>query len=71
MKTITCRQMGGMCDTPITANTKEEMLGQGMRHLEEAHPKMAEGVKSMPADDPNMVAWREGFDRTWTETPEE
>lgn len=41
MKTLICRDMGGMCDAPITANTSDEMIGKGMVHLEEAHPEMA------------------------------
>lgn len=35
MKTMTCKQMGGPCDTAFTANTAEEMMKVGGEHLEE------------------------------------
>jgi len=71
MKTITCREMGGMCDEPITAATKDEMLAKGMAHLEAAHPEMAETVKTMPKEDPMMVEWAAKFDATWDAAPEQ
>jgi predicted small metal-binding protein len=65
MKTITCREMGGMCDTPISAETKEEMIQKGMEHVEEAHPEMAANIKAMAKDDPKMIEWSQNFDKTW------
>jgi len=70
MKTMTCAQMGGMCDAAITANTKDEMMSKGMAHLEEAHPEMAADVKKMPKDDPLMVEWQSKFDKDWDAAPE-
>lgn len=70
MKTITCRQLGGMCDEPITASTQEEMMTKGMQHLEKAHPEMAASVKKMPETDPMMVKWQEDFQKTWKSTPD-
>ncbi len=70
MKTITCRQMGGMCDEPISGNTPDELMGVGMKHLEVAHPDMAASVKAMPKDDPKMVEWGTQFQKTWDETPD-
>ncbi len=63
--------MGGMCETVISAETKDEMMEKGMAHLEVAHPEMAESVKTMPADDPMMVAWVEKFNADWESTPED
>jgi len=71
MKTLTCKQMGGTCDHPITAATPDEMMALGMAHLESAHPEMAAQVKSMAHDDPMMIAWMETFQKTWAETPED
>ncbi len=68
---MTCAQMGGMCETVISAETKDEMMEKGMAHLEVAHPEMAESVKTMPADDPMMVAWVEKFNADWESTPED
>jgi predicted small metal-binding protein len=70
MKTITCAQMGGMCDAEMKAGSKDEMMSVAMNHLEEAHPEMAATVKAMPATDPAMVKWSEDFDKTWEATPD-
>ena len=70
MKTMTCAQMGGMCEEKVTAATQEEMMGKGMAHLEVAHPEMAASIKSMPKEDPLMVAWSEKFAKDWEATPE-
>lgn len=70
MKTITCAQMGGMCDTPISGATKDEIIANGMKHLEEAHPEMAATIKATPMDDPKMVEWSQKFNATWDATPE-
>jgi predicted small metal-binding protein len=70
MKTLTCRQLGGMCDTAISANTSNEMMSAGMKHVEEAHPQMAADIKAMPQDDPKMVDWSKKFMETWEAAPE-
>jgi len=62
--------MGGMCDTALSAENKEEMMGKGMMHLEEAHPEMAAGVKAMPKEDPMMVAWVGKFNEDWETAPD-
>lgn len=70
MKTMTCRQMGGMCDTQVHGATEDEMMGNGMRHLEEAHPEMAANIKAMPMDDPKMVEWSQNFHADFAALPE-
>jgi hypothetical protein len=62
--------MGGMCDEKISGGTPEELIGNGMVHLEAAHPEMAASVKTMPKDDPMMVKWSNDFMKTWEETPD-
>ena len=71
MKTMTCKAMGGMCDTTMSANTSDEMIAEGMKHIESAHPEMAASIKSMPKDDPKMVAWYMQFMKDWAATPED
>jgi predicted small metal-binding protein len=61
MKTMTCAQMGGMCEEKICGNSIEEMLANGMAHLEITHPEMAASIKAMPSDDPKMVEWDNKF----------
>lgn len=71
MKTMTCRQMGGMCDHKMTAATSDEMMKIGMEHLEAAHPQMAADIKAMPKDDPKMVEWYNKFMADWAALPED
>lgn len=62
--------MGGMCEEKIMGSTPEEMMSNGMIHLEAAHPEMAAQVKAMPKDDPAMVSWNEKFMKDWADAPE-
>ena len=66
---MTCAQMGGMCDAKVTGSSPEEMMGNGMAHLEAAHPEMAATVKAMPKDDPMMVSWNEKFMKDYEAAP--
>ena len=67
---MTCSQMGGMCDAKILGSTSDEMMANGMKHLEEAHPEMAADVKKMPDTDPMMVSWNEKFQKDFEAAPE-
>jgi predicted small metal-binding protein len=71
MKTLTCSQMGGPCDAKITGSTMDEMMINGMKHLEEVHPQMAEDVKKASPTDPMMIAWNEKFKNDFEAAPEE
>lgn len=71
MKMLTCAQMGGMCETEIHGATAEEMMGNGMKHLEEAHPEMAANIKAMGMDDPQIVAWSKKFQEAFDAAPEQ
>ena len=70
MKTMTCAQMGGECDAKITGNTPDEMMMNGMKHLEEVHPKMAADVKAASPTDPMMIQWNENFKKDFEAGPE-
>ena len=70
MKMMTCAQMGGPCEAEIKGETVDEMMTNGMAHLEQAHPDMAVSVKAMPKDAPEMVAWNEKFMAEWAAAPE-
>ncbi|MEO5635136.1 MAG: hypothetical protein ABIS26_02315 [Candidatus Paceibacterota bacterium] len=71
MKTITCKEMGGICITPLSANSYNEMIAAGMAHLKMAHPEMAADIEKMPKDDPMIKKWEEDFARTWAVTPDQ
>jgi predicted small metal-binding protein len=70
MKTMTCAQLGGPCEEKITGSTPDEMMGNGMKHLESAHPEMAADVKAASKDDPKMVEWNAKFKEDWANTPD-
>ena len=62
--------MGGTCEAEISGATPDEMMANGMAHVESAHPDLAASIKSMSPTDPNMVEWSEKFMATWAATPE-
>ena len=66
MKQMTCAQMGGPaeCSTMITGNTADEMVANGMKHIEEAHPEMAKDIKAMSKEamDKWMAEFQPKFD---------
>ncbi len=67
---MTCKELGGECDEKIHGSTPDEMMANGMKHLEVAHPKMAADIKAMPMTDPAMVAWSEKFMKDFAAAPE-
>ena len=69
MKTMTCAQMGGTCDTSMTAATEAEMVQMGMDHVIAAHPEMKEKMDAMTQDEKD--AWAADFHAKWEATPED
>lgn len=63
--------MGGMCGEMMHAETEDGMIAEGMKHLEVAHPEMAESIKSLDRNDPMLVSWAEKFHTDWENTPED
>lgn len=80
MKTMTCRQMGGPCDTPIHGNTPDEMIADGAMHVQAeatkgdvAHQdvlKMMGEMQTNP-DTPENRAWTEKFMADFAAQPED
>lgn len=68
MKEMTCRQMGGSCDEVIKGKTPQEMIDNGMKHLEKAHPQMVADMKNMPKEEGDK--WNKEFMDKWASTPE-
>jgi hypothetical protein len=70
MKQMTCVQMGGpaTCSAVITGNTSEEMVENGTKHVNAAHPDIAEQLKKMSKADSDK--WRAEFQEKWEATPE-
>jgi len=70
MKTLTCSQMGGPCDAKISGATPDEMMMNGMKHLEAVHPDMAADVKKASPTDPMMIEWNKKFKKDFEAAPE-
>jgi len=70
MKTITCRQMGGPCDTAFTGNTPKEVMDQGAQHVmsstDPEHMKVAEQMKSMTPE--GNAEWNKTYEDLWANT---
>lgn len=78
MKSITCRQMGGPCDTKIQGNTPEEIMKLGGDHVNEMAAKGDEGhmkAKQMmdaAANNPEeLKKWQDQFMVAYNAAPEE
>ena len=65
MKQMTCPAMGGpaTCTEVLSGNTAEEMVADGMKHVE-AHPEMAAAIKKMSPEDTTkwMAEFKPKFD---------
>ena len=70
MKQLTCAQLGGpaTCTAVISGNTPDEMMQDGMKHLNATHPEMAEDIKNMPKE--ANEKWMAEFQEKWKATPE-
>jgi len=68
MKKLTCRELGGPCDALITGATPEEMMKNGMAHLEAAHPEMVDGAKNMSKEESDK--WTADFMQKWASAAE-
>ena len=55
MKTMTCKEMGGWCDAPISAGSWDELMTNGMEHMNAAHPEEAAKIMAMSKEE--MDAW--------------
>jgi hypothetical protein len=77
MKTMTCRQMGGPCDTAIHAASAEEMMAEGGKHLKEMSDQGDEGHKMALAmmnkgpDSPENIAWMDKLRADFAALPED
>jgi hypothetical protein len=70
MKTMTCKQMGGPCDTAMKAMDADSMMMEGAKHVQEMaaqgdeeHKKvltMMDDMQKNP-DSPENKAWTEKF----------
>jgi hypothetical protein len=80
MKTMTCKQMGGPCDTELHGETPDEMIASGAKHIEEMATRGDPGHKkikmtmdemlSFPDSDVNKE-WLKKFKSDFAKLPED
>lgn len=68
MKTMTCADLGGLCDATIEGETPEDMMKKSLLHMEKAHPDITEDIEDMTDDD--MRRWNEDFMKKWSAAPD-
>jgi len=73
MKTMTCRQLGGPCDTLIHGATSEEMMNAGAAHIssqnDEGHKQAVSMMEAARTDPAAAKAWGDKFEADFTTTP--
>jgi hypothetical protein len=67
MKTMTCRELGGICDQKLTAVSWNDMVRAMTRHVMEKHPAVAKEMGKMHSEDPPK--WGKGMNPTWDAAP--
>jgi hypothetical protein len=77
MKIMTCREMGGSCDTKITGNTAKKMMENGSIHIKNmsimGDIKHQENLKMMEdgLKNPDLSKkWNEEFMRKFNNLPD-
>jgi predicted small metal-binding protein len=69
MKTLTCRELGGACDTNISADSWTDMVKKMTAHVMEKHPDVAEQMKAIHEADPEQ--WGRENKPKWDAAPDQ
>ena len=77
MKTMTCRQLGGACDLPLTGDTGDEVIKAQDRHLKEVvkngdtqHEEAAKAMKERWRHPVAGMGWYRKVKRDFAALPE-
>ena len=68
MKTLTCKELGGKCNTEMAAETWDEMVKVMTKHVIDRHPDVAKNMESMHQQDPEK--WANDMKPKWDAEPE-
>ena len=63
MKTMTCKELGGVCDTKLTAATWKEIVEKMTKHVMANHPDLAKDMEKMHNEDPEK--WGKQYKPKW------
>jgi hypothetical protein len=78
MKTMTCKQLGGPCDLPLSGNTADEVIKAEDRHLKEmvaggdsTHESALKAMKGRWRRPLSGMAWYRQTKREFAALPED
>ena len=63
MRTLTCQELGGICDTKLSAETWDELVQKMTKHVIANHPNLARQMERMHNEDPKM--WGKKYKPKW------
>lgn len=63
MTTMTCKELGGLCDTKLMAETWKEMVIKMTKHVMANHPDTAKKMEEMHNEDPEK--WGREYKPKW------
>lgn len=69
MKTMTCKELGGVCDQKLSADTWDQMVKTMTSHVMAKHPQVAKKMEEMHNDDPKQ--WAKETKPKWDAAPEQ
>jgi predicted small metal-binding protein len=68
MKTMKCKELGGVCDHEMTASSWDEIVKLMYKHVMENHPELANEMEAQHEKDPH--AWGNEMKPKWDAAPE-
>jgi len=68
MKTMSCKELGGVCDAKLSAETWDEMVSKMTKHVMANHPDVAKQMEKMHMEDPKK--WGRTYKPKWDAAPE-
>jgi hypothetical protein len=67
MKTMTCKELGGICDEKLSADSWDKMVKTMTEHVMKKHSDLAKRMKKMHNKDPKK--WSKEIKPKWDATP--
>jgi predicted small metal-binding protein len=68
MKTMRCKDLGGVCDEPLSADSWDEIVQVMTKHVMQNHPDLAKKMEQMHNEDPHK--WGKETKPKWDAAPE-
>ncbi len=69
MKTMTCKELGGVCDTKLSADSWNEIVDKMVEHVIKNHPDLAKDMEKMHNEDPKK--WGDTYRPKWDAAPKQ